>query len=85
MSWHLEFRPEVEEDVAEAAGWYESRDAGLGREFVDEMIQGVASHRPTSPDRFQAASCHSISAGGIPRDFRIESSIASMKGTNPFS
>ncbi|MDB6024510.1 MAG: hypothetical protein JWM68_733 [Verrucomicrobiales bacterium] len=38
MNWRVEFRPEVEQDVAEAAIWYESRVTGLGREFVEEVI-----------------------------------------------
>jgi plasmid stabilization system protein ParE len=39
MSWLLEFRPEVAQDVAEAAKWYESRETDLGGEFVEELIQ----------------------------------------------
>ncbi len=39
MNWRVEFRPEVEHDVAEAAAWYESRQPGLGTEFVEEIIQ----------------------------------------------
>jgi plasmid stabilization system protein ParE len=39
VSWVVEFRPEVEQDMAEAAAWYEARQAGLGREFVEEVIQ----------------------------------------------
>ena len=39
MTWRVEFRPEVEQDVADAAAWYESRQAGLGSEFIDEVIQ----------------------------------------------
>ena len=38
MSWRVEFRPEVEEDVAEAAAWYEARQPGLGAAFVEERI-----------------------------------------------
>jgi len=38
MSWRVEIRPQVEEDVAEAARWYESRSTGLGLRFVDEVI-----------------------------------------------
>ncbi len=38
MSWRVEFRPEVEEDVAEAAAWYEARQPGLGAAFVEEVI-----------------------------------------------
>ena len=39
MSWRVVIRPEVEQDVAEAAAWYESRQAGLGVEFVEEIIR----------------------------------------------
>lgn len=38
MSWRLEFRPEVDDDVSAAACWYESRQSGLGSEFVEEII-----------------------------------------------
>jgi plasmid stabilization system protein ParE len=38
MNWRVEFRPEVESDVAEAAAWYEARQTGLGAEFVEEII-----------------------------------------------
>jgi plasmid stabilization system protein ParE len=39
MSWFVEIRPEVRDDVAEAADWYESREAGLGVEFIEEIIR----------------------------------------------
>jgi len=39
MKWRVEFRPEVEQDMAEAAAWYESRQPGLGAEFVEEVIR----------------------------------------------
>jgi plasmid stabilization system protein ParE len=39
MKWRVEFRPEVEQDVAEAAAWYEARQAGLGAQFVGEIIR----------------------------------------------
>ena len=38
MSWRVVVRPEVEQDIADAAGWYEARQAGLGAEFVEEII-----------------------------------------------
>ena len=38
MKWRVEFLPEVEEDVAGAAAWYEERQAGLGAEFIDEVV-----------------------------------------------
>ena len=39
MNWLVEFRPEVEQDMAEAAAWCESQQPGLGAEFVEEVIQ----------------------------------------------
>jgi toxin ParE1/3/4 len=39
MNWRVVVRPEVERDVAEAASWYEAKQAGLGAEFVGEVIQ----------------------------------------------
>jgi plasmid stabilization system protein ParE len=39
MNWRVVIRPEVEQDVAEAAAWYNERQAGLGAEFVEEVIR----------------------------------------------
>ena len=39
MKWRVEFRPEVAQDVAAAADWYEARQAGLGARFVEEIIE----------------------------------------------
>lgn len=39
MSWRVEFRPEVEDDVADAAAWYEAREATLGSAFLKEVIR----------------------------------------------
>lgn len=39
MNWRVEFRPELERDMAEAAAWYEARQPGLGSEFVEEIIR----------------------------------------------
>jgi plasmid stabilization system protein ParE len=39
MNWRVVIRPEVESDVTGAARWYESQQAGLGAEFVEEIIQ----------------------------------------------
>lgn len=38
MKWRVELRPQVEEDVAEAASWYESKQPGLGAAFVEDVI-----------------------------------------------
>lgn len=39
MNWRVEFRPEVEQDLAEAAEWYETRQPSLGSEFIEEIIR----------------------------------------------
>lgn len=39
MSWRVVIRPEVEQDVTEAAAWYDAQQAGLGEEFREEVIQ----------------------------------------------
>ena len=39
MRWRVEFAPEVERDVTEAAEWYELRQPGLGARFVKEIIR----------------------------------------------
>lgn len=39
MSWRVEFAPEVERDVTEAAEWYEARQSGLGFRFIEEIIR----------------------------------------------
>jgi plasmid stabilization system protein ParE len=39
VNWTVEFRPEVEQDMAEAAAWYEARQPGLGAEFVEEVVR----------------------------------------------
>ena len=38
MNWRVVIRPEVEQDISEAAQWYESREPGLGSKFVEEII-----------------------------------------------
>ncbi|HWX19923.1 MAG TPA: type II toxin-antitoxin system RelE/ParE family toxin [Candidatus Binatia bacterium] len=39
MTWRVEFAPQIEQDVAEAADWYESRQPGLGAQFIEEIIR----------------------------------------------
>jgi toxin ParE1/3/4 len=39
MSWRVVVRPQVEEDMAEAAAWYDARKEGLGAEFREEVIR----------------------------------------------
>ena len=39
MSWRVVVRPEVHEDLDEAAAWYDRQRAGLGREFVAAVAE----------------------------------------------
>jgi mRNA-degrading endonuclease RelE of RelBE toxin-antitoxin system len=39
MSWRVIIRPQVEDDVAGAAEWYNVRQPGLGADFIEEIIQ----------------------------------------------
>jgi len=36
-------RPEAEQDLSDAADWYEIQQPGLGHEFLDEIRQEQAS------------------------------------------
>jgi toxin ParE1/3/4 len=46
----LRFAPEVHDELAEAADWYDSRRPGLGSELLDEIaaILPAVSERPRS-------------------------------------
>jgi plasmid stabilization system protein ParE len=38
MKWKVVPRPEVEDDILKAAKWYDRECAGLGDEFVEEVL-----------------------------------------------
>jgi toxin ParE1/3/4 len=38
MTWQLVARPQAENDVVETADWYDSQRAGLGAEFIEEIL-----------------------------------------------
>lgn len=42
MSLPVILRPEAEEDLAAAAGWYERQRHGLGRQFLNQVSAGMA-------------------------------------------
>lgn len=46
MSYRLEIRPEALADIAEAASWYEERQAGLGERFTREVIAAIDGLSP---------------------------------------
>ena len=37
MKWEVVARPQAEDDVIEAANWYDTQRPGLGDEFIDEV------------------------------------------------
>jgi plasmid stabilization system protein ParE len=39
----VRLRPEAEQDLAEAARWYEEQRSGLGQEFLDEALAAFAA------------------------------------------
>lgn len=39
MNWKVVARPQAEDDVIQAADWYETQRAGLGGEFIEELIE----------------------------------------------
>lgn len=43
MTREVRLRPEAEQDVADAAGWYEKQREGLGHEFLDEILTMLLS------------------------------------------
>lgn len=45
MKYRLTIRPEADEEIAEAARWYEARERGLGREFLRAFRAATSSLR----------------------------------------
>lgn len=43
MTVGVRLRPEAEQDLAEAARWYEEQRRGLGREFLDEALSAFSA------------------------------------------
>jgi plasmid stabilization system protein ParE len=43
VTLEVRLRPEAEQDLAEAAAWYEEQRQDLGHEFLDEVLTGFAS------------------------------------------
>lgn len=38
MSWQVIARPQAEIEIVETADWYDSQRAGLGTEFIEEVL-----------------------------------------------
>ena len=43
MNSIVNFQPDAETDVADAAAWYENQRKGLGAEFLDEIFIDLRS------------------------------------------
>jgi plasmid stabilization system protein ParE len=43
VTLEVRLRPEAEQDLADAAAWYEEQRQGLGHEFLDEVLTMLAS------------------------------------------
>lgn len=41
MSWRVRIRPEVGDDIVEAAGWYASKERGLDEDFCEEVLKVI--------------------------------------------
>jgi mRNA-degrading endonuclease RelE of RelBE toxin-antitoxin system len=39
MNWEVVARPQAENDVVETADWYDTQLAGLGNEFIEEILK----------------------------------------------
>ena len=51
MTAEVRLRPEVEDDLLEAAVWYEEQCAGLGKDFLDEAA-ATLSRISASPSAY---------------------------------
>lgn len=47
----VRLRAEAESDLRDAAAWYEGQHAGLGAEFLDEVLRSLASIAE-NPERY---------------------------------
>ncbi|MGQ0834917.1 MAG: type II toxin-antitoxin system RelE/ParE family toxin [Gammaproteobacteria bacterium] len=43
MTVEVRLRPEAEQDLADAAAWYEEQRPGLGQEFLDEALAAFSA------------------------------------------
>lgn len=43
MNWNVVARPQAKDDTIEAAAWYETQRAGLGDEFIEELLAVFAA------------------------------------------
>lgn len=43
MTLEVRLRPDAEQDLSDAATWYEEQQAGLGHQFLDEVLIALSS------------------------------------------
>jgi plasmid stabilization system protein ParE len=51
LSLPLEFHPTARDEINDANDWYEQRQAGLGRDFLDEL-ERVLGEIAANPERY---------------------------------
>jgi hypothetical protein len=74
MSWRVIVRPEIEQDLTEAANWYDSREEGLGDRFIAEVME-VVEALERNPCSKAAATRERVFAGVTHNIFPIASSM----------
>lgn len=91
MTVEIRLRPEAEQDLADAAAWYEEQRQGLGHEFLDEvltMLSSIAINPLMYPDVHRSTRRAIIHRFPFSMYFRVESAtivvVAVMHGSrNP--
>ncbi len=75
----VNFRQDAETDVADVAAWYENQSAGLGAEFLDEILatcNSIAENPQMYPVQFYIATPGEQSYTSFHLDSTIESKAA---------
>lgn len=91
MKLEIRLRPQAEQDLADAATWYEEQRQGLGHEFLDEvltMLSNIAKNPLIYPDVYRSIRRAVIQRFPFSVYFRVESAtivvVAVMHGSrNP--
>lgn len=76
MTLEIRLRPEAEQDLADAAVWYEEQRQGLGHEFLDEvltMFSSIAKNPLIYPDVHRSTRRAVIHRFPFSVYFRVES------------
>ncbi len=71
MIEHVIYTSDAELDIAEAYGWYEAREPGLGEDFlrcVEACVLSIQRHpqlHPVAVDEFPPSACPTIPIRGF--------------------